>query len=155
MLAAVLALMLTTACGGKAIVENGQLVERTGPSIPPPITDAQGSVDACTELSDHFAGQGAVLRGAFRSPVATVAAWRIGGGFPEAVPQFLQDRPATDLVYVCFLDMDIAAPAGPAPGGPGYNRGLYLLDSSGNSALLIAGQHDIPGTVDLPVVSPG
>jgi len=147
-----LLLLLATACGDKPIDE-AVSVERTGSSIAPPLTDGQASVDACTEFASHFAGQVAVLRGAFRSDVATVSGWKSGGRFPEAVPQFLQGRLANELIYACFFDMDIAAPC--HPGSPGSNRGLYLLDSSGAGALLTAGQHDMPGVADLPVVAPG
>jgi hypothetical protein len=127
-------------------------VERAGPSTARPITDGQASVDACAEFAAHLTGQVAVLRGAFHSDVATVSGWRIGGRFPEAVPQFLQGRPPSEPIYACFLDMDIAAPC--HPGCPGYNRGIYLLDSLGTGALLMAGQHDMPGVADLPVVAP-
>lgn len=144
-------MLLATACGDTANDES-RFGGRTGSSTASPVTDSQASVDACAEVATHFTGQVAVLRGAFHSDVATISGWRIGGRFPEAVPQYLQGRLADEGIYACFLDMDIAAPC--HAGCPGYNRGLYLVDASGTWTLLIAGQHDIPGFADLPVVAP-
>jgi hypothetical protein len=151
-LAVSLLALLPTACGGRATGE-ARVVERTSSATLPPLSDGETSVDACAQFAAHFSGQVAVLRGAFRSDVATLVASRTGTGFPGVVPQFLQGRPPTETIYACYLDMDIAAPC--PPGCPGYNRGLYLLDSSGAGALLAAGQHDMPGVADLPVVVPG
>jgi hypothetical protein len=143
--------ILATACGGTANDETHS-AGRTASPTAPPVTDSQASVDACTAVAAHFIGQVADLRGAFHSDVATVSGWRIGGRFPEAVPQFLQGRPADEAIYACFFDMEIAAPC--HPGCPGYNRGIYLVDAAGTSALLMAGQHDIPGFAELPVIAP-
>ncbi|HEX3623744.1 MAG TPA: hypothetical protein VHT97_15625 [Acidimicrobiales bacterium] len=91
--------------------------------------------------------------------MADVSAWRLGGRFPDAVPQFLSARPGNALVYVCFLDMEIAEAPPPAVGAngeivvaPSHNRAVWLVDgSSGETWLLMSGFHDTPGWEDLPV----
>ncbi len=130
-------------------------------AVPDVLNDGSAAVDSCDRLRAHFAErQPAVLRGAYRSTVAEVAAWRLGGRFPEAVPQFLAARPADSVVYVCFLDMDIAKAPPPdlrANGvvvtAPSHNRAVFLVDaSSAETAMMMSGFHDIPGWNDLPVV---
>ncbi|HWI05360.1 MAG TPA: hypothetical protein VNT52_16265 [Acidimicrobiales bacterium] len=130
-------------------------------SVPDVLNDGSEAVDSCDRLRVRFAErQPAVLRGAYRSTVADVAAWRIGGRFPEAVPQFLAARPANAVVYVCFLDMDIAKAPPPAVGAngeivtaPSHNRAVFLVDaSSAETAMMMSGFHDTPGWNDLPVV---
>jgi hypothetical protein len=143
--------LLAAGCGDTANDETHP-AGRTASSSAPPVSDSLASVDACADVAAHFTGQDAVLRVAFQSNVATVTGWRIAGRFPEPVPQFLEGRLADEAIYACFLDMDIAAPC--HEGCPGYNRGLYLRDSSGRWTLLVAGQHDMPGFAELPVVAP-
>lgn len=130
-------------------------------SVPDVLNDGSEAVDSCDRLRARFAErQPAVLRGAYRSTVADVTAWRLGGRFPEAVPQFLAARPAIAVVYVCFLDMDIAKAPPPAVGAdgeivtaPSHNRAVFLVDaSSAETAMMMSGFHDTPGWNDLPVV---
>lgn len=125
------------------------------------LSDGSEAVASCDRLRARFAErQLAVLRGAYRSTVADVTAWRLGGRFPEAVPQFLASRPANAGVYVCFLDMDIAKAPPPAVGAngeivtaPSHNRAVFLVDaSSAETAMMMSGFHDTPGWNDLPVV---
>lgn len=129
-------------------------------SVPDVRNDGSGSVDSCDRLRAHFVEQQpALLRGAYRSAVADVNAWRLGGRFPEAVPQFLAARPGYALVYVCFFDMDIAKAPPPAVGdrgeivtAPSHNRAVWLVDaSSGETWMLTSGFHDTAGWKDLPV----
>ena len=130
-------------------------------SVPDVLNNGSAAVDSCDRLRARFAErQPAVLRGAYRSTVADVAAWRIGGRFPEAVPQFLSARPTNAVVDVCFLDMDIAKAPPPAVGAngeivtaPSHNRAVFLVDvSSAETAMMMSGFHDTPGWNDLPVV---
>src|ERR687894_1728274 len=59
-------------------------------SVPHVLTNGSEAVDSCDRLRARFAErQPAALRGAYRSTVADVTAWRLGGRFPEALPQFL------------------------------------------------------------------
>lgn len=130
-------------------------------SVPDVLNNGSEAVDSCGRLRARFAErQPAVLRGAYRSTVADVAAWRIGGRFPEAVPQFLAARPTNAVVDVCFLDMDIAKAPPPAAGvngeiiiAPSHNRAVFLVDASAaETAMMMSGFHDTPGWNDLPVV---
>jgi hypothetical protein len=128
--------------------------------VPDVLNDGTESVESCGRLRAHFAEQHpAVLRGAYRSTVADLNAWRLGGRFPDAVPQFLAARPGEAVVYVCFLDMDIAKAPPPWIGAdgkvvtaPSHNRAVWLIEAStGETSLLMSGFHDMPGWKDLPV----
>ncbi len=120
--------------------ESARAVKNDGPS----------SVDACARLADRYRGNGAVLSGAYRSVVSAVASSRIGGRFPEAVPQFLSARLATRVIFVCYIDdMDLATPV--KGDAPPHNRAVFLVDESGEFALFVAGYHDNPGRPELPI----
>lgn len=113
-------------------------------AVPDGLNDGSASMDSCGRLRAHFAErQTAILRGAYRATVADVSAWRLGGRFPEAVPQFLAARPGNAVVHVCFVDMDIAK--GP-PLGPSNNRAVWLVDaSSDETSFFMSGFHNTPG----------
>lgn len=158
LLTAVLAFVTGAACGERE--SRPALTAVQVAAVPDVLSDGAGSVDSCERLRTRFAErQPALLRGAFQSTVARVNAWRLGGRFPEAVPQFLAARPDNALLSVCFLDMDIAKAPPPAFGAhgemvaaPSHNRAVWLVDaSSGDTWLLMSGFHDTPGFSDLPV----
>jgi hypothetical protein len=156
---AALLLVSMVGCGNHP----SQRAVNTDQAVPVPdvLNDGSEAVESCDRLRARFAErQHAVLRGAYRSTVADVTAWRLGGRFPEAVPQFLAARPTNAVVDVCFLDMDIAKAPPPAIGAngdiitaPSHNRAVFLVDaSSAENAMMMSGFHDTPGWSDLPVV---
>lgn len=157
LLSAALVFVSIPGCGNQP---RPTLTEALVASTPEVLNDGSVSVDSCGRLRSHLAEQHpAILRGAYRSTVADVNAWRLGGRFPDAVPQFLSARQGGAVVYVCFLDMDIAKAPPPAVGAngeivtaPSHNRAVWLVDaSSGETWLLMSGYHDRPGRKDLPV----
>lgn len=147
---AALLLINTMGCGSgpeRQVSAGGQPV-----ALPDVVNDGPAAMNTCGQLRAEFARQqdGTALRGAFRSTVGAVTAWRIGGRFPEAVPTFLQSRPKDAALFVCFLDMEIAH--SPPAGGPSSNRAIWLIDAStGDKWPLIFGYHDTPGIPELPI----
>ena len=89
---------------------------------------------------------------AFDTTAGTLRRWHAvkASAVPQPVPvpevQFLQGRPPSEPISACYFDGFIPAPMPPpSPGGtqmPEYDRGVFLVDTSGQEWMMLAGHKD-------------
>ena len=76
-------------------------------------TDGPDAIAACSHSG--YMKDGAVLRAAYASSGAVVAAWqfdRLGPSGPHAINTFVKQHQGDERLYVCYIDSNRLAPPG-------------------------------------------